>query len=390
VLVLSQALTNAGLVDVVANALGKAGDRVIVQIVLLSGVVPVASALMNNVGALAVVLPVAIRVAREHDRSPSLCLMPMALASLLGGLTALIGTPANMIIATLRADATGVPFTMFDFAPVGVVVALGGFALAMATARWLVPDRGPTGTGAELNVEEHLTEVRVPDTAGGPDRVRRLTADHEDVVVVGRVRGDRWTPKLTRLESVEPGDELVVEAHSETLPGWVDTHGLELVGSSHIGPDTEESGEVELAEIVVLPESSIENSTPSELAFRRRFGVNLLAVSRKGTRIRKRLADVRFQAGDVLLEAQTGGLDDSIQEMGPSPREPGPKVGPPSAPGADRRHLRRRDRRDQPGPGSPCRSPSSRPPCSSCCPGSCRSWRQTRRSSGPSSCSWAG
>jgi di/tricarboxylate transporter len=362
VLVLSQALTNAGLVDVVANALGKAGDRVIVQIVLLSGVVPVASALMNNVGALAVVLPVAIRVAREHDRSPSLCLMPMALASLLGGLTALIGTPANMIIATLRADATGVPFTMFDFAPVGVVVALGGFALAMATARWLVPDRGPTGTGAELNVEEHLTEVRVPDTAGGPDRVRRLTADHEHVV----------------------------EAHSETLPGWVDTHGLELVGSSHIGPDTEESGEVELAEIVVLPESSIENSTPSELAFRRRFGVNLLAVSRKGTRIRKRLADVRFQAGDVLLEAQTGGLDDSIQEMGPSPREPGPKVGPPSAPGADRRHLRRRDRRDQPGPGSPCRSPSSRPPCSSCCPGSCRSWRQTRRSSGPSSCSWAG
>ncbi len=141
VLVLSRGFERSGVVDVIANQVLKVGERLMLQLLVLVGTVVVLSGVMNNVGALALLLPVAIRLAREHNTSPSLLLMPLAFGSLLGGLTTLIGTPPNIIISAYRGNITGENFGMFSFSPVGVVVALVGLAFIVLVGWRLTPKR---------------------------------------------------------------------------------------------------------------------------------------------------------------------------------------------------------------------------------------------------------
>ena len=134
-LMLGRALKNAGMVDAIARMLRlERNGSTTVQVGKLAGVVALASGFINDVAAMALLLPVAIRMARSSGKSPSLFLMPMAFASLLGGLTTLIGTPPNVIVAAFRGEALGTPFQMFDFTPVGGVVAVAGVMALLAAA----------------------------------------------------------------------------------------------------------------------------------------------------------------------------------------------------------------------------------------------------------------
>jgi len=143
VLVISRGLLNAGVVDTMSRLLTQVGSRPIVQVATLTGIVVLLSGFMNNVGALALLMPVAIWMSRQSGRSPSLLLMPLAFGSLIGGLLTLIGTPPNIIIALYRAE-TGVPaFGMFDFTPVGVGVAVVGL-LFISLLGWRLT---PVGRG---------------------------------------------------------------------------------------------------------------------------------------------------------------------------------------------------------------------------------------------------
>ena len=126
VLILSRALLNAGVIDVLARRLTRVGDRPVTQVVTLTGVVALSSGFINNVGALTLFMPVAVWMARHGDRSPSFLLMPLAFGSLLGGTLTLIGTPPNIIIAAYRADHGSAGFGMFDFLPVGSPSRLSG------------------------------------------------------------------------------------------------------------------------------------------------------------------------------------------------------------------------------------------------------------------------
>lgn len=303
VLVISRGLERAGFVDVMARLLDRVGKRPIVQLVALTGLVSVVSAFINNVGALALFMPVAIRMAREVDRPASLFLMPLAFGSLLGGLTTLIGTPPNIIIATFRAEQTGVAFGMFDFAPVGVGLAVVGIAFIGLLGWRLLPER--TGDPGELfEIADYLSEVRIPEGSAWEGRLLHDVVPELDVEVnvVGIVRGeDEMVPPFAH-ETLRGGDVLLLEAEPDDLDALVsdpnlDPAGAEELAARFLAPDHA----VRVMEAVVQPDSHFEGRTVAGLRLRAGHGVNLLGVARRGHRIRGRLRDIVFKPGDVLL-----------------------------------------------------------------------------------------
>ncbi len=306
VLVISRGLLNAGVVDGISRLLVKVGDNLTLQVAALSGIVALCSGFMNNVGALALFIPVAVWMSRQSGRSPSLLLMPLAFGSLLGGLTTLIGTPPNIIIAAYRADTGAPPFGMFDFAPVGAGVAIVGVVFIALLGWKLTPRRqGSTDSEDLFHVEDYISEVLVPASSplvGHP--ISRISVDlgkGTDAVVVGLVRGDEHLPAPAAHEVIEAGDLLLVEATSDELEELVDGLGLELAESGVEHPDALESDDVQIVEAIVTPGSHMTEQTAISMKLRSNFGVNLLAIARLGHRLQSRLGHTPFAVGDILL-----------------------------------------------------------------------------------------
>lgn len=304
VLVLSQALQNAGVADVVSGWLLRLRGGVTVQLAALTGLVALLSAFMNNIGALALLLPVAIQVSRTRHIPVSALLMPMAFASLLGGMTTLIGTPPNILAAAFRAQTGAPPFGMFDFTPVGLGVAVSGLVFIVLGGWRLIPVRQGAALDKNLfEIENYVTEVRILPTSKLNGRRLGQINDFSraQTVLIGLVRdGERRMepPAQTILRS---GDILILSADSENIKTLVESAGLELVGSQKIGNANLESDEVILIEAVVMPDSMMIGGTARSLNLRANYGVNLLAISRQNERLRDRLDRIRFRGGDVLL-----------------------------------------------------------------------------------------
>ena len=318
-LILSRALRNAGVVDVLAKLLLRAGDNTTVQVSLLTLCVALLSGFMNNVGALALLLPVAVQIARKSGESPSLLLMPLAFGSLLGGLYTLIGTPPNLIIAAARAGDGG-RFHMFDFAPVGLTVLAFGVVFIALLGWRLVPQRSGTAARADLfRIEDYASELRVTEKSDWAGKsIGELEHSLEDgLVASGIAREERRVLIPSPWERLREGDIVVVEGEPEAVKSLIDKGGLEFAGNG--APDAEDlqSDDIAIAEAVVRPDSSILGQTARSLLLRTRHGVNLLAVARHGNRLRERLARVRFQAGDILLlQGDRSALSEAMGQLG--------------------------------------------------------------------------
>ena len=303
VLVVSRGLQNSGAVDLLARWLTVAGASPTRQIAATSGLAATLSAFINNVGALAVLMPTAIRLARQAGNRPSAVLMPLAFASLLGGLVTLVGTPPNIVIATFRADASGEAFAMFDFAPVGIGIAIAGLAFVSLVGWRLIPRREEAASEELFEISDYLFELRVP--VGSPTDGRSIAElgaeSNADFVVVAVERGDRRIGLPSGFELLHAGDELVVEASSEALDALVAEAGLEAAGGRDGAADRLGDGDVVLAEAVIAPGSSLPGRTVVQADLRRRHHVNVLAVSRSGRQSRVRMRDTVLQVGDVLL-----------------------------------------------------------------------------------------
>ncbi|MFG6159872.1 SLC13 family permease [Halomonas sp. 1390] len=359
VLVLSRGFERSGLVDLIAEQALRVGDRLILQMLVLTGTVLVLSGVMNNVGALALMLPVAIRMAREHDSPPSLLLMPLAFGSLLGGLTTLIGTPPNIIISSYRAQATGESFGMFDFFPVGASVALVGLAFIVLLGWRLVPQRAGKASREEMfDTAHYLVELRVPEDGKAVGwSLRDLhQALEETIPVLAVVRGDKRHAGHAFHGTLVEGDILLVEAGPEEMKLIEDKAGL-VVGpepppddeaqdaetrereasaatreaqEGDESQDDEPRGEEEdakpsavdteglqLVEAVVRNDSMMIHRTVTQLRLHNQFGLHLVAVARDGGRLNQRLRDIRFRAGDVLLlQGGEGEIGESLTTLG--------------------------------------------------------------------------
>ncbi|EON93377.1 TrkA-C domain-containing protein [Marinobacter lipolyticus SM19] len=332
VLVISQGLVNGGVVDNIARLLGRVGHRPTLQVLMLTGVVALCSGFINNVGALALLMPVAVWMSREAGRSPSLLLMPLAFGSLLGGTMTLIGTPPNIIIASYREVGS---FGLFDFAPVGAAITLAGIAFITLAGWRLTPQRQDSEEGGKLfSVGDYVTELLVPDAssyAGGTLHNLLTDADsEEDVVVLALIRGDSRSLAPSTYKVLNEGDVLLVEADTESLQEFLDHTGLTLASASEDDSDEspeEESaagvrkelsaGEVRLMEVVVTPESSLVGQTANRLNLREYHGLNIVALARQGHRLKRRLGDVHIQAGDILLvQGHEDSLTGTLQRLG--------------------------------------------------------------------------
>ena len=322
VLIISRGFQNSGAVDLMARHLLPPIRSASSHVASLAGVAGALSAVMNNVGALALLMPAALQSAAKIKRSPAVILMPLSFGSILGGLVTLIGTPPNIIVTAVREKATGTPFSMFDFTPVGAAVAVVGIVF-IAVGGWrLIPkSRRKKMSQRELfQIETYVSEAMVPDdskavgiTLGNLDEM----AEENDTVILGLIRNDRRIDRAGRRETVRADDILIIEADPDTLDSALRSLGLQPAARKVDEDGKESAAKLMLAEAVVQPEARIAGQTAASLRLRRRYDVNLLAVSRQGHAFRGRLRSFRFRPGDVLLlEGEIDNLPEAVARLG--------------------------------------------------------------------------
>jgi di/tricarboxylate transporter len=320
VLIVSRGLSNSGAIELIARHVIDGGRSLFMHIAVMSGVAAVLSAIMNNVAALALLMPIDIQAAKKAKRNVGLSLMPLSFASILGGMITLIGTPPNIIIASFREQALGEPFGMFDFSPVGAVVALVGVIFIVTIGWRLIPiaDRGEPNNDAPTPHEDYVAELRVAEDSSAIGRsVRDLDseADEADIGIIGLVRQGKRLPGQARREIIQVGDILVIEADAEHIDAVVGAFGLEYVGSEKYSGHSAEG--LSLVEAVVPENARIEGRSALSLRLLYRHGITLLGVSRKGKTFRDRVRKLDVLAGDVLLLlGPTERLDDVVNWLG--------------------------------------------------------------------------
>ncbi|GGE08999.1 TrkA-C domain-containing protein [Gemmobacter megaterium] len=336
VLVLSQGLQNTGAVDWMARALLPREAGRLTSMAALMGLGAALSGFMNNVGAMALLMPVAVQLSGRLNLTPGQILMPLAFGTILGGMTTLVGTPPNLIVSGFRAQAGLGHFGMFDFAPVGVAVAVAG-TIFVALIGWrLVPAR-KSATGEGFDTGTYLTEVRVPENSkavGLTLRAFEREIDASDAQIVGLVRNDVRMTAPHGGRRIRANDILALDADVDALAETLSVFDitLEELGSSSQGESAETEGQdasadrqqggdgakekdtgqpapkpaerdedIVLRELAVLPGSNIVGRSARGMHLRTRYGLNLLAVSRAGTPPRERLGSLPLASGDLLL-----------------------------------------------------------------------------------------
>jgi di/tricarboxylate transporter len=323
-LLVSAAVTRSRLMEGLLQKLGPQFSSVRAQVILLVTVVTVLSAFVKNIGALAMMLPVAFQMAKRSKVSPSVFLMPMAFGSLLGGLMTLIGTSPNIIVSELRHELAGTAFSMFDFTPVGLGLSILGIAFLAFGYKLLPQDRKGEGTLAEgIDIQDYVTEGRIgrkSSFAGETLRaLRRKFSGRVSVNVVVR-EGEKKASQDTVLRE---DDRVILEGEPAALDEAVKEAGLELEGDDRETKVEKPDEEIGTLEAVIGPESMLCGKTAARLALHERFNVNMIAVSRSGERLTERLRDIRLYAGDVIvLQGPLSGMSDVLRELGCLPLAP--------------------------------------------------------------------
>jgi len=306
VLVVSRGLSNSGAIELLSLYLISGSRKLASHIGIMAGFAAILSAVMNNVAALALLMPLDIQAASKAKRSPALSLMPLSFASILGGMITLIGTPPNIVIAEYRNSVLGEPYLMFDFAPVGLAVAIIGVAYVALIGWRLIPvARGQHDTTKELShLGDYLAELKVPEGSSAiGQKVRDLdpvTAEHE-LEIVGLIRRGQRQPGLARRVEIRKNDILVVKAGPDGIEALVGALGLEYRRQKNAEGGLFSSDDTALLEVVVPQGARIDGRSAQSLRLMYRHGVTLLGVSRQGKRFTTRVQDLEIQAGDILL-----------------------------------------------------------------------------------------
>lgn len=304
VLVVSKSLEKSGIVNLIVRLADRVGKNQSLQVTAMCTIVALASGFMNNIGALAIFMPVAIQMAKKHGYSPSLVLMPIAFASLLGGMVTLIGTPPNIIISTFRSESGGSAFGMFDFAPVGAAVALIGVLFISLIGWRILPKRKPSQNDDNFfEIGNYITEVIV--TSSSPlvgKHIKAIDQDEEtDIKVLGIVRDKERIHAPGPYLMLKDQDILILESDTNDLEKFIDNNKAKLVGNEDLYNQPDEKDEIVIREGIVQEHSPLVGQTASSLHMRSRFDVNLLALARNTKTIRERIDHVVFIAGDVLM-----------------------------------------------------------------------------------------
>ena len=303
VLVVSAGLVRSGAVFLITRTLVDANRSLGAHITLMGAIGGILSAFMNNVAALALLMPVDVQTARKAGRSPGLSLMPLSFATILGGMVTLIGTPPNIIIAAIREESLGAPFKMFDFAPVGGIAAIAGLAFVALVGWRLVPPREDEKSVSD-DLAQYIAELTVPE--GSKHIGKRLAelendAEKTDVAILGLIRDGKRRYGQARNTALEAGDALVLEATPDALDEFRTALNLALSDTERT-EQLHAAGEgVEVIEVVVTETSRLVGRTSQTVGLAWRQSTVLMGISRGGKSIAKQVRKTPILAGDILL-----------------------------------------------------------------------------------------
>ncbi len=303
VLVVSAGLVRSGAVFLITRTLVDASRGLGAHIALMGSIGAVLSAFMNNVAALALLMPVDIQTARKAGRSVGLSLMPLSFATILGGMATLIGTPPNIIIASIRAETLGEPFKMFDFAPVGGIAAIAGLAFVSLIGWRLIPNRGQQEEASE-SLAEYIAELTLPpESSHIGKRVSELydAAEKSDVAIIGLIRDGKRRYGRSAHATLKEGDALVLEARPEALDEFRAALNLNFSDTRRQEVLTAEGEGLEVIEVVATESARITGRTAQGLGLAWRQSTVLMGISRQGRRITEQVRKTEVEAGDILL-----------------------------------------------------------------------------------------
>ncbi|MEY8831417.1 SLC13 family permease [Sedimentitalea sp. XS_ASV28] len=303
VLIVSAGLVRSGAVFLITRTLVDSSRPLGAHIALMGAIGAVLSAFMNNVAALALLMPVDIQTARKAGRNPGLSLMPLAFATILGGMVTLIGTPPNIIIASIRQQSLGEPFRMFDFAPVGGIAAIAGLAFVALIGWRLIPNRDNDTGGAE-NLADYVAELTVPEESEHiGKRLAELyeTAEKSDVAIIGLIRDGKRRYGRAANALLAAGDTLVLEARPEAIDEFRSALKLDFSDSKRQELLTAEGEGLEIIEVVVPEHARITGKTAQGVGLAWRRNTVLMGISRQGSRITRHVRQTEILPGDILL-----------------------------------------------------------------------------------------
>jgi len=343
VLILSQGLQNTGAVDWLARSVLPREAGRLTGMLALMGLGAALSGFMNNVGAMALLMPVAVQLSDRLDLTPGQVLMPLAFGTILGGMTTLIGTPPNLIVSGFRNEAGLGHFAIFDFAPIGAAVAVAGVLFVVFIGWRLVPARQSVA-GESFDTGAYFTELRVPEKSKAVGLTLRgfeREIEDSDTQIVGLVRNEVRITAPHGGRRIRADDVLILEADVDTLAEALSVFDIELEeqktsaededGDAEITAKSESTedrdededdnparnDEIVLRELAILPGSTIVGRSAKEIKLRTRYGLNLLAVSRAGRAPRARLRTLELKSGDLLLvQGATDAVSGFVNDTG--------------------------------------------------------------------------
>ncbi len=302
VLIISAGLKSSGALQAVMGSLPVEGKPLWFQLLLLCSVTALLSGFINNVAAVALMIPFVVKLAYNSERSVRLYLMPLAFASLLGGLVTLIGTPPNIIIAAYRAHALGGDrFSMFDFTPVGLTLCLGGVLFISLCSRFFIRVSSTSEENLIKKTRDFLTELQVSDRSPLVGMtIREFLEKYPDCNLLGIKRGIHLFGVPSQFEKLEAGDYLIIEAVSEVLEMLISKEKFILLGKDRALKVLDDKITT-IVELVVPADSFGVGRSSRDLDLRWKYSVNVLGIARVGDRITRHLSDVRYNVGDILL-----------------------------------------------------------------------------------------
>jgi len=306
VLVVSAGLMRSGAVQLITRTVIDSSRSVSRHIAIMGGVGALLSGFMNNVAALALLMPVDIQTARKAKRPPGSTLMPLSFATILGGMVTLIGTPPNIIIAAIREEQLGASYKMFDFAPVGFVSAVGGLAFVTLVGWRLIPKTArESDPSSELReTSAYIAELSVPEGNGLiGKRVGELyeTAGETDISILGLIRDGRRRYGSPHGAVIEADDILILEAHPDALDEFRSAFALSYTDADRRDVIEGEAEGLTLTEVVVPRDARIAGRSAQAVGLHWRQRSVIVGISRQGRRISEHLRRAEIKPGDILL-----------------------------------------------------------------------------------------
>jgi len=315
VYIVSGALFRSGVADILANfMLRLAGESYLRLLLVIMVTVGVMSSLMNNIGAVAILLPAVVSVGRKIDVAPSKLLIPMAFTSLLGGKMTLIGTPPNILATSIMETYGGLePFGFFDFTPMGAIVLVTGILYFLLIGNRILPERTPGGQlTASYPIRDYLSEVRVGEKSSlvGKSLADSILGQEYALNVVQIMRNKSQVIVPSHDPILEEGDILLVQGNSQNILRAQEELDLEAIPEWKF--EELEEGTQTMVEVTLSPGSPIQGKTLKETEFRSRYGLTVLAIQHQGEAIAANLADIPLDFGDALL---VQGPEDKIAHL---------------------------------------------------------------------------